>query len=46
MVRPIDQAHAILSVEEVAVRVGRKVLVEVDNNCALVVGDQGVILGH
>ncbi len=39
MVRPIDFTSIHLSLEEVAVRTGRKVVMEVDDNSALIVGD-------
>ncbi len=39
MVRPIDFASIHLYLEEVAVRPGCEVLMEVDDNSALIVGD-------
>jgi hypothetical protein len=43
MVRPIDKATITLSSEEVTMRGGREVLVEVDDNSLLIIGDlQGI----
>ncbi len=38
MVKPIDQAPIHLSLEQVALHAGRKAWLEVDDNCALIVG--------
>jgi len=46
MVRPIDFASIHLYFEEVAVRTGRKVLMEVDDNSALIVGGPQGVLDH
>ncbi len=46
MVRPIDKASICLSLEEVAVHAGHKVLMKVDDNSALSVGDQQGISGQ
>jgi hypothetical protein len=44
MVRPKEYALICLSLEEVAVRAGYKVLVKVDNNILLIVGNpQGIL---
>jgi hypothetical protein len=45
MVRPIDKAPVYLSLEEVAVCVGRNILVEVDGKSVLIVGNLQGILG-
>jgi hypothetical protein len=43
MVRPIEKAPICLSLEEVTVRAGHKVLMEVDDNISLIVGNpQGI----
>jgi hypothetical protein len=44
LVRPIEYATIYLSFEEVAVHAGKKVLVKVDNNILLIVGNsQGIL---
>jgi hypothetical protein len=44
MVRPIDKASVCLSSEKVVVRAGHEVLMEVDDNILLSVGDpQGIL---
>ncbi len=44
LARPVDKAPISMSWEEVTVRAGHKVLMEVDNVNALIVGDlQGVV---
>ncbi len=45
MDKPIDWTPVCLSLEEVAVRAGNEVLVEVDDNCTLIVGNAQGILG-
>jgi len=42
----IDQAHIYVSLEEFAVCSSRKVIVEVDDNSMLIVGDPCRILGQ
>ncbi len=44
MMRPIEWAPNCLSLEDVAASVGHKVLMEVDNNILLIVGDARGIL--
>jgi hypothetical protein len=46
MARPIDYAPILLSSEDVTVCAGREVLMEVDNNSALIVGNPKGILGQ
>jgi hypothetical protein len=41
MVRSVDYTLILLSIEEVAMCAGHKVLVEIDDNCALIVGNTG-----
>jgi hypothetical protein len=45
MARRLDYAPICLSLEEVTVRAGHKVVVEADDNSALIVGNQQGILG-
>ncbi len=46
MVRPIELAPIHLPLEDVTVRAGRKVLMEVDDKSALIVGNLQGILGQ
>ncbi len=46
IVRPIDQAPICLSLEEVSVCADHQVLLEVDDNSGLIVGDLKGILGQ
>ncbi len=39
MVWPIDKVHVLLSLEEVALHTGHRVLMEFDDNSSLIVGD-------
>jgi hypothetical protein len=46
MVRPIDLTVIYMSLEDVSVCAGLKVLMEIANNSALIVGDPQHILAH
>jgi hypothetical protein len=46
MARPIELSYFHQSLEEVAVRAGHEVLMEVDSNSALIVGNPQGILGE
>jgi hypothetical protein len=46
MVRPINKVSIHLSLEEVLVRAGQEVLMEVEDNSALIFGDLQGILGQ
>jgi hypothetical protein len=46
MVRPIEEASIRLPMEEVAVRAGHKVLMEVDKSISPIIGNPQGILDH